>query len=218
MMLLAVATSATAAEYFKHVDRNGVETWINDKSKASPEMPTHYKYVDQNGISFWVDDVGKIPAEYRNQPPGKGDVVDKAKPGTDKALLAVKQYSTKISIVNNQIIVPVIFRNKGKKIKAKMLLDTGASVTILYKELAAKLNLKKNKLAIARSVNANGVSSDSIATKVDQIEIDDKILANAEVMIIPSLKNIGADGLLGNSFLRFFNFTIDYDKQLLRWN
>jgi len=62
------------------------------------------------------------------------------------------------------------------------------------------------------------VPSDSLLTKVDHIEVDNKILANSEVVIIPSHSKIGADGLLGNSFLRFFNFTIDYEKQILRWN
>jgi hypothetical protein len=57
-----------------------------------------------------------------------------------------------------------------------------------------------------------------VLTKVDHIEVDDKILANAEIIVVPSHTNIGADGLLGNSFLRFFNFTIDYEKQLLIWN
>ena len=129
-----------------------------------------------------------------------------------------KQYSTKISIVDNVIIVPVVFRNKGSKVKARMILDTGASVTTIYSPLASKLNLSKNRLSRSRSVNANGISSDSVLTKVDHIEVDDKILANTEIVVIPSLNNIGADGLLGNSFLRFFNFTIDYEKQLLRWN
>jgi len=214
IIFVAVAASATGKEYFKYTDQNGIVFWLDDKSKIPPPLPIQYKYEDKNGITFWVDAESKIPDAYRK----------KVTPGTEPKSASEQipvdrpQYSTKISIVNNVIIVPVVFRNKGRKVKARMILDTGASVTTLYSALASQLNLNKNKLTKARSINANGVPSDSLLTKVDHIEVDDKILANSEVVVIPSHSNIGADGLLGNSFLRFFNFTIDYEKQLLRWN
>lgn len=188
--------------------------WLDDKSKIPPPMPIQYKYEDKNGITFWVDAESKIPDVYRKK------ITPSKEPKSVPEQIPVDrpQNSTKISIVNNVIIVPVVFRNKGRKVKARMILDTGASVTTLYSALASQLHLNKNKLTKTRSINANGVPSNSLLTKVDHIEVDDKILANSEVVVIPSFSNIGADGLLGNSFLRFFNFTIDYEKQLLRWN
>jgi hypothetical protein len=214
MIFVAVAASATGKEYFKYTDQNGIVFWLDDKSKIPPPMPIQYKYEDKNGITFWVDAESKIPDAYRKKVTPNRE----PKSASEKIPVDRPQYSTKISIVNNVIIVPVVFRNKGRKVKARMILDTGASVTTLYSTLASQLNLDKNKLTKARSINANGVPSDSLLTKVDHIEVDDKILANSEVVVISSHGNIGADGLLGNSFLRFFNFTIDYEKQLLRWN
>jgi len=214
IIFVAVAASATGKEYFKYTDQNGIVSWLDDKSKIPPPMPIQYKYEDNNGITFWVDAESKLPDAYRKKvTPSK-----EPKSASEQMPVDRPQYATKISIVNNVIIVPVVFRNKGRKVKARMILDTGASVTTLYSALASQLNLNKNKLTKARSINANGVPSDSLLTKVDHIEVDDKILANSEVVVIPSHGNIGADGLLGNSFLRFFNFTIDYEKQLLRWN
>jgi hypothetical protein len=214
IIFVAVAASATGKEYFKYTDQNGIVFWLDDKSKIPLPLPIQYKYEDKNGITFWVDAESKIPDAYRKKvTPSK-----EPKSASEQIPVDRPQYSTKISIVNNVIIVPVVFRNKGRKVKARMILDTGASVTTLYSALASQLNLNKNKLTRARSINANGVPSDSLLTKVDHIEVDDKILANSEVVVIQSHSNIGADGLLGNSFLRFFNFTIDYEKQLLRWN
>ena len=217
-LILAIASSAAAQEYFKYTDQNGIVYWLDDKNKIPPPIPTQHKYEDKNGITFWVDDSSKIPDEYKIKVNHDKEASDTLKPGTDTVTKEKKQYATRISIVENQIIVPVVFRNKGRRVKAKMILDTGASVTTLYSALASRLNLKNNKLSMVRSMNANGVISDSALTKVDHIEVDDKIVANAEVIVIPSHTNIGVDGLLGNSFLKFFNFTIDYDNQLLRWN
>jgi predicted aspartyl protease len=213
-----IVLPANAAERFKYIDQNGFEYWLDDKSKIPPPIPIMYKYEDRNGITFWVNDERKIPAEYRSNAAKNKESADKSKSEPSQIPVEKKYYSTKISIANNVIIVPVTFRNKGRKIKAKMILDTGASVTTIYSALASKLHLNKNKQSTVRSINANGISSNGILTKVDHIEVDDKILANGEVVVIPSHSNIGADGLLGNSFLRFFNFTIDYDNQLLRWN
>jgi len=218
MIFVAVATSATGAEYFKYTDRNGIVFWLDDKSKIPPPMPIQYKYEDKNGITFWVDAESQIPDVYRKKVTPNIEILDSPKSASKQISVEKPRYSTKISIVNNLIMVPVVFKNKGHNVKARMILDTGASVTTLYPALASQLKLNKNNLTRVRSINANGVPSESLLTKVDHIEVDDKILANSEVIVIPSHSNIGADGLLGNSFLRFFNFTIDYEKQLLRWN
>ena len=218
IIVVTIAAPATGKEYFKYTDQNGIVLWLDDKSKIPPPMPIQYKYEDKNGITFWVDAESKLPDIYRKKVTPNKESIDKSKSASEQIHVDKPQYSTKISIVNNVIIVPVVFRNKGRKVKARMILDTGASVTTLYSALASQLNLNKNRLTKARSINANGVPSDSLLTRVDHIEVDDKILANSEIVVIPSHGNIGADGLLGNSFLRFFNFTIDYEKQLLRWN
>lgn len=217
VMILAVAVSAASKEKFKYVDRNGLIFWLDDESKIPPPIPINYKYVDDTGLAFWVDDINKIPVKYRDQnKPKNTDAVEQKPVPTQKP--EEKKYSTKISIVNNQIFVPVLFRNKGHRIKAKMILDTGASMTTIYPALATKLNLGKNKISRARSMIADGTTTDGLLTKVDHIEVDEMILANPEVMVMMQHSDIGADGLLGNSFLHFFNFTIDYKNQLLIWN
>jgi predicted aspartyl protease len=217
LIILALATSAGATEYFKYTDPNGVVFWLDDKRKIPPPFQHQYKYEDKNGLTFWVKDVSKIPLEYRKKSAKTEEKAEKAEKAAQSPL-EKRQYATRISIHSNQIIVPVIFRNKGRRVKARMILDTGASVTTLYAALASDLHLKKNILTRVTSLSANGSKTDSMLTKVDYIEVDDKILAHAEVVVMPLYSNIGADGLLGNSFLRFFNFTIDYENQLLRWN
>lgn len=216
MLLFTVASTVAAKEYVKYTDRNGVVFWLEDKAKVPPLFPSYYKYVDKNGVAFWVNDIGKIPVAYRNQAKNSPE---KSQQESEHNSIEKRQYSTNISIHNNQIIVPVVLKHRGKRVKARMILDTGASVTTLYSGLASNLRLNSNKKKKrVKSISANGAKTDTQLTKVDYIEIDGKILANAEVILMPSQSNIGADGLLGNSFLRFFNFTIDYEHQLLKWN
>jgi hypothetical protein len=219
--IVLVAGTAFARDFIKFTDQNGVEIWLNDRSKTPPPFPKYYKYVDKNGMTFWANEISKVPKEYVIQVSKNVDGTDKSKIYSENESVAKRQFSTRISIRDNQIIVPVTLTNRKKKVKAKMILDTGASVTTLYSVLASDLKLNKNgkrKKKRVKSISANGPKTDSLLTKIDFIEVDGKILANPEVVIMPAHTNIGADGLLGNSYLRFFNFTIDYEKQLLRWN
>lgn len=144
---------------------------------------------------------------------------EKQKPFTEQQLLLeTPPSSVRISIVNNQVIVPVKFWNKGRIIAARMILDTGASTTTIYAKLASELNLGKNELRRVKTTSANGSTTEALLTKVDMIEVGDKSQSDAAVIFMPTRSEIGVDGLLGSSFLRFYNFSIDYNNRLLRWN
>ena len=216
-LLLLTKQTGIAAEQYKYIDRNGITFWLDDTSKIPPAPRQQFKYVDTYGVTFWVDDSATIPVEYRGVTPAEPER-NATPPMLSPPVAGLPPVTTKISIRNNQIIVPVLFKNRGHRVKANMILDTGASVTTIYAGVASKLNLGKNRFASATSISANGAATSTPLTKVDFIEVGDKILANSEVVVMPTQNNIGADGLLGNSFLRFFTFTIDYDKQLLIWN
>lgn len=201
------AYTAKKNQFLKCTDRNGIVFWLDEKSKVPPLMPAYYKYQDENGITFWVDDESKIPLEYRA-----------LKSENSKMSGAGRQHSIRISIRDGQIIVPVVFKNKGRKVKAKMILDTGTSVTTLYPGLASRLTLGKNKRVKTKKIGkASRRKEGSLITKVDYLGLDDKIIANAEVVVNPAQGNKGVDGLLGDSFLQFFNYTIDRENQLLKW-
>ncbi len=217
VMNLLVTIGAEGGEQFRYVDPNGIVHWLEDKSKVPPPVRRQYKYVDRNGVTFWVDDAETIPKEYRTPiPSGDGGAFSPAQ-DVSPAVMHPQSF-TPISIKNNQIMVTVIFKNRGKRVRARMVLDTGASVTTIYGPVAARLNLNKNRLSRGASLSANGSVTETLLTKVDFIEVGDKLLANSEVMVMPTMNSMGIDGLLGNTFLRYFNFTIDYEKQLLIWN
>ena len=181
-----------------------------------PALAEYYKYTDRNGIIFWVDDEKKVPPEYRDQ---EKKPAPKEKPESDAGVAADKKKRyTKVIIINNQIIVPVVLVNRGHKTAANMILDTGASSTILYPALAKRLGVNANKGAAAYSRIADGSQVASYLTKIDYIQVEGSVLRNPEVVVMPSMSDLGAEGLLGNSFLKYFRFAIDYDKQMLIWD
>ena len=106
----------------------------------------------------------------------------------------------------------------NKKVKAKLVLDTGASLVVLRKNIAKELGLDLNKiepdmdmqLADGRRVKAKHVILDNV--KVEDVEAKD---VQAAILLDDSGAADFKDGLLGRSFLERFNFKVDYKNKKL---
>lgn len=99
------------------------------------------------------------------------------------------------------------------KVEVSLLLDTGASLVILKKNIAEQLgiDLEKakpdSKLTVAdgRQINAKYILLESV--KVENAEAEG---VGAAIMLEEAGNTGFGDGLLGMSFLKKFNFKIDY--------
>jgi len=211
-LLIAFPLTSRAANFYKYIDRDGLVFWLENPDPSPRPPPQFYKYVDKNGFTFWVDDVSKMPAEYRT---GRYAIPE------DKGHGSV-QYSIPITIRDNRVIVPVTIKNNGRSVKANMILDTSTPVTTLYSALASELTPKiqqrhKKKQKKTKKMKTIVKRGESPLTHVDFIEMDNKMIAASDVVVVPHT-NFDGDGVLGNSFLRFLNYTVDYDNQLLKWH
>ena len=113
------------------------------------------------------------------------------------------------------MIIEVTLNNK---VKASLVLDTGASVILLGKGVAEKLginldNMKPDaKLTVAdgRQVNAKYIILDSV--KIADVETTK---VDAAIMLDEIVGVDFKDGLLGMSFLKRFNFKVDQKNKRL---
>lgn len=164
-----------------------------------------YQYTDNKGVINFVDDPNKIPAKYRV----------KAKVRNEKAMTATN--TTAVTLINNNIVIPVMMNNKGITIKANMLLDTGCSGVIVYSNLANRLNLQSNNISITRSKVADGRQVNKYDTQINYIQVGNKSISNPAISIMHN-NETNYDGLLGNSFLSNFHFRIDYANSRIVWD
>ena len=128
----------------------------------------------------------------------------------------MKVFETRVTIANNQILVPVSFSNGGQEAATQLILDTGATHTVVYRSLASLLNI--TSLAKGQSKVAGGQSVFSEVGKVDSMKIG-PILARDFSVIIMSFEGppIAYSGLLGMDFLSRVEYTLDYENQVIRW-
>jgi predicted aspartyl protease len=169
------------------------------------ESMDFYEYTDVDGVIHFVDGMEKIPARYRDRV-----VVRKDTP-------AARQ-TTRVLVADHQIHVPVTLRNGDRSVQAVMLLDTGASMTTITGELAARLNIATDTARQTTTRLADGRRVAISVARIDGVAVGARTKSPLEIGILqhqgdPELH----DGLLGLDFLGEFQYQIDMANGLIRW-
>jgi len=166
----------------------------------------YYQYTDSSGTVVMVDDESKVPAKYRKKLRS-----EKSSAGASK--------TTSVSIRNNQVMVPVRLSYRNNTVEARLVLDTGATTTMITTALADRLGIKPSGTEAGLARIADGTVVQSYSTRLDYISVGPKLVGNPRVAIMPSrgpLVGFG-DGLLGMNFLGEFRYHLDMNSQTIEW-
>jgi len=171
-------------------------------------LADYFQYTDQEGTVVMVDDESKIPAKYRK------------KTRTTKAGTVGESRSTSVRLIkNNQALVQVRLSYHNTTVDAWLLLDTGASVTVISSSLADRLGIKSDNIQSRPSQLADGRVIETARTRIDYLSVGPKLKHNIEVAILPSnAPAMGFDGLLGMDFLGEFGHHLDVNTQTIEWH
>lgn len=115
----------------------------------------------------------------------------------------------------NAVLVQVTI---NRKVKASLILDTGASAVMLKKKVAKELGINVEKaVADAKITLADGRAVPAKHIVLDSIEVQGVQANNVDAVVLMDEQIEGniRDGLLGMSFLNRFNFKIDRKEKKL---
>jgi predicted aspartyl protease len=238
VMLLAgvavfLAVSPLGAEFYKYVDKSGRTVFVDEIWK----IPAEY----QNQVGRYAEKFDNLPEDQKTRAAeselarqralelerGRQSEVQlrelREREGLERQRQAeieqqnkLKALETKVTIANNQILVPVSFSNGGLEAATQLILDTGATHTVIYRSFASQLNIIS--LAKGQSKVAGGQSVFSEVGKVDSMKVG-PVLARDFAVIIMSFEGppTSFSGLLGMDFLSRVEYAIDYENQVIRW-
>lgn len=173
---------------------------------SQPVQADLFQYTDQDGTVVIVDDESKIPAKHRK----------KSKAGRTAGGSAERY--TGVTVRGNKVIVPVTFSYRGNLVQARMLLDTGASLTAIFPGLANRMGIRPEHGERAVGRIADGSFIEAIHTRVEYMQVGPKVQQNSEVVVLrqegPAM---GFDGLLGMNFLGDFRYQVDLRNSTIEW-
>lgn len=197
-----------------------------------------YKYRDDSGQLNFVDDESRIPAQYRDSKtsmPEATDTVIVKDPGNKNnkasrtvpderlaidngaAAKTLAKHQTPVTIQKNRVLVPVKVALGNRSVKLSLLLDTGATRTVLYRGALSTLDLPKGKKYKARVAGGGIVMSEKI--KFKQINVGPFKIKKTYAMVIDQKgKALPYDGMLGMDFLKSHPYQIDFSNAVINWN
>ena len=136
-----------------------------------PVFADFFQYMDANGTLVMVDDASKVPTKYR-----------KKMQATKTEITETVKY-TGVIVKNNKVFVPVKFSYRGNTVETRLLLDTGASMTMITTELANRLGIKPSNTERGSTRVADGRVLTTFITRLDYIAVGPKMKHNVQVSI-----------------------------------
>ena len=136
----------------------------------------------------------------------------------EQARLQEKQraYQTPVMIRGNRVMVPVEVAMGSDVTHLFLLLDTGATATVLHRGSLATLDLPAGDKVEARVAGGRTITSEKI--KFKYIEIGPFREKSTYAMVIdPQGPPMPFDGMLGMDFLKDHPYRVDYDSEMLIW-
>lgn len=229
LLLLLGLSGIGLAEYYEYVDENGVRIFTDDRSmvpSGSSRSKIHKERFDhldeeekQRRIEVENQAIERMNQETEQrlreyQLKDAAEQKEQEEMARQKRRLALR---TPVAIVRNMILVPVTFTYRSREVTATMLLDTGASITSVNEAVIAPLNIEEGKSS-AVVVAGGGILKTRLVT-VDEIQVGPRAMADKQIMVYPKKgPDLGYQGLLGQDFLRYFSFSVDYTSSIIQWD
>lgn len=220
-----LAPRKAGAEFYSYEDLNGTIHFVDDLSK----IPREYRHKKQ----VRKDEHDDLPADERALLLGKErekraadrrreteqQEQSRQRRGEEERRAArdrqIKALTTRVVISGRQVFVPVKLRNGSVETDVMLLLDTGATSSVITPEVAERLKIQEAdniKIGVVggRVMNARKVI-------LSQMEVGPIKRINQEAVIVRQRSELYGDGLLGMSFLAGLKYTLDFRTQTINW-
>jgi len=125
---------------------------------------------------------------------------------------------SKVIIKGNAVIIPAKIKYGGNDAEIKLLLDTGASRTMISTDTADRLSINLDRERKTQVHVVGGAALDAHIVKVNRLTFGIHTRRNWDVVVVPHNGTaIEYDGLLGMDVLRGLNYRVDFKKNTIVW-
>jgi len=127
-----------------------------------------------------------------------------------------RTYQTPVMVRGNRVLVPAEVGIGDRTAHLMLLLDTGATSTVLHRPSVKDLAFAPGEQINTQLASGRKVSLERVNTRF--IDIGPFELKDFPVMLVtPQGPNFPHDGMLGMDFLETHPYEIDYTNEIIRW-
>ena len=127
-----------------------------------------------------------------------------------------RAHQTPVMVRGNRVLVPVEVAFGGRTAHLMLLLDTGATSTVLHRSALKELTLPAGEQIVAKVAGGRTLKSEKVVT--GHLDVGPFLMKDFPVMLItPQGSVLPFDGMLGMDFLKDHPYEVDYRNEIIRW-
>lgn len=127
-----------------------------------------------------------------------------------------RTYQTPVMVRGSRVLVPVEVGVGNRTAHLMLLLDTGATGTVLHRSSVKDLAFAPGEQVSAQLASGRTVKAERVNVRF--IDIGPFELKDFPVMLVtPQGPNLPYDGMLGMDFLEAHPYEVDYANEIIRW-
>ncbi len=126
--------------------------------------------------------------------------------------MAAGKHTVKLTKRGNSLTTSVLL---NRKVKEELIVDTGATDTVISSSLAKKIGISAGKGKNVLCQVADGRTVNGKQINIKEVRVGGAKVYNVQAVVLDSGEMGNSPGLLGMSFLNNFVFKIDTEKELL---